>query len=406
MLNDNDEGHNAGDLDDCFKERPVGILNVMSNCYVNVILQCLANVPQFVYALYNYVKGKHGEAFSIVDDEIDAQFLKTNNFPSPVLSYSVSSYLQNIMCYREGEKLIISFTSKLVYLSKMHKDGKYLNLRRFLKFLSTEFFPNLKYSQHEDCQEFLMRFFEITNDLMKIENNYKNAKYNSENIVQIDQSVIKDIFGGVLEETITCGKCDYVNKIYEPFDILTINIMSQTVVCDLSKEIEHFFKKELLKGTLCEKCRSSPIYKEAVFYKQPQVLILHIARLIAQDLKLLNRIRFPLEQFSLENVLMRMENASKNVITTMRKWQHSIYQNAHIPLENKGFIEPPKQYYLTGLIEHIGLDGYRGHYICYNKRTHSNGVKQWYLFDDTNVSCVSQNVVKNAEPYFLFYNSY
>lgn len=400
--NDNKSDESA----DLLKEKPMGIFNIKSNCYINVVLQCLANIPQFVYVLYNYVKGKHGESFSITDDEIDEQFTNKNNIINNFLCQKVTPSFLNIMYNVKGEQLIISFTSKLFQLSKMHTEKKNLNLRNFLQLLSADFFPNLKFSKHEDCQEFLIRFFEIVNDLIKVVNGYVDEKNDSEFAINKDQSIIKDIFGGILEETITCGKCDYLNKIYQPFDILTINIIPQLSGSDLSMTMQHSFKKELIRGTICEKCKSSPIYKETVFFKQPQVLILHIARLVAQDVKLLTPIRFPFEQFSLEKMLMRMENATAEAITTMKKWHRSVYQAYQSSLDNKGFIEPPKKYWLTGVIEHIGIDGYGGHYICYNKRTHSNGMKRWYLFDDSEVCCVTPNTVREAEPYCLFYSSY
>jgi ubiquitin C-terminal hydrolase len=59
-----------------------------------------------------------------------------------------------------------------------------------------------------------------------------------------------------------------------------------------------------------------------------------------------------------------------------------------------------RQYRLFSVVEHIGNQAHRGHYICYTL----DSSNKWVKFDDKRVVSVELNYIKNnAQAYMLFY---
>ena len=55
-----------------------------------------------------------------------------------------------------------------------------------------------------------------------------------------------------------------------------------------------------------------------------------------------------------------------------------------------------KKYNLTGIVEHIGNNSTKGHFVAYIK-------KKWFYIDDDKVTTIQQHHAMNAEAYMLFY---
>jgi ubiquitin C-terminal hydrolase len=63
------------------------------------------------------------------------------------------------------------------------------------------------------------------------------------------------------------------------------------------------------------------------------------------------------------------------------------------------------QYYLCGVITHLGESGPTGHFIAYCRMAHYSA---WYLYNDSQVSKIndSQEIFNGGNPYILFYHYY
>ncbi|GAW80110.1 ubiquitin carboxyl-terminal hydrolase [Plasmodium gonderi] len=356
------------------KEQPAGLVNYSATCYINVVLQCLAVYFKLIYTLHNYVTMKYKNLnFSSEDtDNMNSSFINKNFFTN-----SIPFNLFGNNNKKKDECLLIALSQKLFQLSKMHNKGKVLNVNKLLSLLNDKYSYLFEYNEQQDCHEFLLLLFDFIHNMTKVvdENVDKNNKIDY--CLKKEQSVISDLFLGLIEEKITCSQCNYVNYIYQPIYNLSVNVFKKNPENNLNDNLVEYFKKEEVNST-CEKCKCKKMFKESCVYKQPKILIVHLIRLLEDGSKIDNPIKFDVNNFTIQNVLKK---------------------------KNSQYIENPKKYNLCGVIVHRGLNSNYGHYICYTKRRHSNGATVWHKFDDSIVTVVDVSEVESAKAYCLFYES-
>ncbi|VTZ67304.1 ubiquitin specific protease, putative [Plasmodium chabaudi chabaudi] len=355
-------------------EHPAGIVNYSTTCYVNVVLQCLSVFRIFIYTLHNYVTGKFKDSNASSDDSNskNSSIVNKNFFTNSIPFNLFGNNNKN-----NNEHLLIALSNKLFELSKMHKSPKVIEINRFLNLLNQKYSYLFECNEQQDCHEFLLLVFDYIHNMMKIVDESVDKNNQIDYYLKKEQSIISDQFLGLIEEKITCSKCEYVNCVYQPIYNLSVNFFKKSTENNLNDNLIEYFKKEEVNST-CEKCKSTKMYKCSYVYKQPKILIVHLIRLLEDGSKIDKPIKFDISDFNIQNVLKK---------------------------ENDHFIEPPKNYDLCGVIVHRGLDSNYGHYICYTKRVHSNGKTVWYKFDDSSVRMVDIKEVASAKAYCLFYES-
>ncbi|KJP89468.1 hypothetical protein AK88_00911 [Plasmodium fragile] len=356
------------------KEQPAGLINYSATCYINVVLQCLAAHLKLIYTLQNYVsvKYKSMNASSEDTDNMNSSFINKNFFTN-----SIPFNLFGNNSKKKDDCLLLSLSHKLFQLSKMHNKGKVLNVNKLLNLLNDKYSYLFEYNEQQDCHEFLLLVFDFIHNMMKVVDETFDKNNKIDYCLKREQSLISDLFLGLIEEKITCSQCSYVNYVYQPVYNLSVNVFKKNAENNLNDNLVEYFKKEEVNST-CEKCKCKKMFKHSCVYKQPNVLIVHLIRLLEDGSKIDNPIKFDINDFTVQNVLKK---------------------------NNGEYIENPKKYSLFGVIVHRGLNSNYGHYICYTKRRHSNGATVWYKFDDSIVTIVDVSEVESAKAYCLFYEA-
>ncbi|EUD67869.1 hypothetical protein C922_01481 [Plasmodium inui San Antonio 1] len=356
------------------KEHPAGLINYSATCYINVVLQCLSINLKLIYTLQNYVTVKYKSMnFSSEDtDNMNSSFINKNFFTN-----TIPFNLFGNNNKKKDECLLLALSHKLFQLSKMHNKGKSLNVSKFLNLLNDKYPYLFEYNEQQDCHEFLLLVFDFIHNMMKVVDETVDKDNKIDYCLKKEQSIISDLFLGLIEEKITCSQCSYVNYVYQPVYNLSVNVFKKNAENNLNDNLVEYFKKEEVNST-CEKCKCKKMFKHSCVYKQPNILIVHLIRFLEDGSKIDNPIKFDVNDFTVQNVLKK---------------------------KNGQYIENPKKYSLYGVIVHRGLNSNYGHYICYTKRRHSNGATVWYKFDDSIVTVVDVSEVESAKAYCLFYEA-
>lgn len=143
-----------------------------------------------------------------------------------------------------------------------------------------------------------------------------------------------------------------------------------------------FTEEEFLQGddkAYCSKCKDHcNATKKLVFYRVPNVLVLHLKRFSIQGEKLVNEIAYPLENLDISQYID--SEALKAAYST------------NGPL-----------YKLTGIVQHFGSVG-GGHYKNMGLREVPNEPAAWYSYNDSTAKRASEPSAKSAsQAYILFY---
>jgi len=193
-------------------------------------------------------------------------------------------------------------------------------------------------------------------------------------------SVIDDIFGGLLESSITCDNCNHISYCFDPFLDLSVPVpgsgMNSSSV-NLHDCLSKFTEKEKLEdieGYKCEKCKKqSTACKKLTVYKMPRVVILHLKR-------------FSGGGFS------RFSRFSKNSARVSFQMELDFGRYCYSSSE-------PSRYRLFAISHHSGsLTG--GHYYAEVENAYDGC---WYNFNDSMVTNCRQPDTSSSTAYVLFY---
>lgn len=210
--------------------------------------------------------------------------------------------------------------------------------------------------------------------------------------------------------------------------------------------LNKFVSNEIIHEVRCETCNkitnssnsSSPeltnksaFVKKLNFAKLPQLLCLHIQRLVwlsnGQPLKRCEHITFP-EYLDMDSYVYKSQKSNSNQLTSSAFTTIGLIGGASTPVKrvsrptdlsldtqmpsmsSVGYpLEGSKQsliakykYKLCSVIVHLG-DASSGHFICYRRGAQKHNESNWYYTSDTNVLQVSLNQVLNSSAYMLFY---
>ena len=356
-----------------FLTRTCGLRNLGNTCYMNAVLQCLANLSIFA----QYIA-------QVAVDPTCSNESRTSSGRStrssrhatqvPVIAESLSSLFRAM----NSEKL-----------SHSHSPDSFRNA--FAK-LHDSFWG----FRQQDAHEFLRILL---------------SQLESEFPVYQPQltDVISKCFGGKLQSLVVCIQCGSEYEKVDYFYDLSVDIpqefwskpkdQSCMEVCSIQDCLSKFFTLESLTENewfFCEGCKlKQPSAKQFMILKEPEILCLHIKRFRHDKTtrsKLNSFIQFPLKGLDLSQYLVENDNVETSPCKKMKK---------------------TALYNLKSLILHHGSNLSSGHYTSFvniSQKAVPNQISQsvqetekWFHFNDSTVTEASVDSVKKSSAYILFY---
>ena len=327
----------------------VGLNNLGSTCYINSCLQLLLHVPELVEYLhklksnsnFNY-QPKLSDSFKKLIDNI----LDKKNYQTYTNSYSPDDFKYTLAKLNPQFSSFASNDAKDLLLYILEKFHDELNLKK-------------KYNPSS------------TNNDLKNEYNREKAFIASQNNYDNEnKSIISYLFYGTHENISACGNCG--NSIFE-FQVFNFLSFSLYNFLDKNFSLEDGFKQmnELIPGNdyYCNNCGKKVNSMHQVFiYNPPKYLFIYL------DYGK-NKIYQPRNIFFPES----LDNIQTYISNTF----------------NENY-----NYYLIGVLTHLGQSGNQGHFITFFKNIKEN---RWYRFSDSLVSDCNSNDIYGGSPYILLY---
>lgn len=306
---------------------PVGLENRGVTCYMNAAMQLMFHLPAVGRYLLEVSQGKHDN-------------IKTN-----------------------------SVTAELAKLFRRLTEGKKKNGVYPTRIIQRLEDINCMMSEweQEDSHEYLMSLM----GRLQEDSTPKGEKLRA--------SILHDIFGGTIEQKVTCGTCAHVSTTNQDFYDIPVSFSRKEKRAHkytLIQSVKDFFTPEIIRpkdkeGYQCEKCKAiTKAVKENAIQEAPEYLTVHIKR-------------FKFSGMAGQKVKDPMEYPMDLDLTA--------YSTTHEPL----------RYSLVGVIVHEGRTLSSGHYIAITRQPNM----KWYEYDDEIVRKVSDAYARKQEnAYILVYS--
>lgn len=305
---------------------PVGLVNRGVTCYINSAIQALLHLPAVGRYLLEVLHGSHSKVSKCsVTYDLANLFRKMTEKKSPILPSRILRRLDDIN-------------------------------------------PMLDEWQQEDSHEFYMSLL----SRLQEDSVPKGEKLRG--------SIMHDIFGGSVEQRVTCQSCHTVSTTTQDFYDLPVGFSSheEDTKYTLESSIRDFFTPETIvlsengSGYQCEKCRKrTNAVKQLAIAEAPEYLTVHIKR------------------FKMD------EGVSKKVKETMI-YPRNIDLTRYETLPND-----PLHYKLIAVIVHEGRTVSSGHYIALTLQPNNS----WMMYDDDLMREISASSAEShPSAYILLYS--
>lgn len=276
--------------------------------------------------------------------------------------------------------------------------------------------------------------------------------------LQLNDSIITDLFAGMLQSTIECLTCHHKSNSFDPFLDLSVPIYrdpdatsgkggflgsfrtsnpnsgitgADSNKSTIEKCLAKFTAEEFLDGDnmyMCEKCRKKrKSLKQLYIYRYPKILVVHIKRFrfsTTRREKLSTDVHFPLSGLDLSPYIspsiVPLFQTNGKIVASVEPDDKKSTNNSETAETNttpptktpdstcinptiKPDLNPPI-YDLIGVSNHHG-NLHAGHYIAHvdtNPGTGSNA-SRWVCFNDARVSYANPASIAGPTAYVLFY---
>ena len=286
----------------------------------------------------------------------------------PIFRESILSLKLKNISLKDSENeddLILQLTKMFYYLTYSKK--KYYDPKSFVfSFKDYEGNPTNPNIQC-DAQEFLTRFID------KVEQGIKNSN---------QKFLCSNILGGTILQQIICSNCNNISEKIESIIYLSLDIKNNH---SLYECLDKFVSEEKIEDYNCEKCSKKVTnIKKVAINDLPNIFIFY-----------LQRIAFNYETFLMEKI--NDEVTFENYINIKNYTKDKHKQN----LEMSNY-----DYELIGIICHNGTAQY-GHYFSAIYTKDKNDKYKWYKFNDTTVTQISWDTLKEElKPSSNYYSSH
>ncbi|XP_055532004.1 ubiquitin carboxyl-terminal hydrolase Usp2 isoform X3 [Wyeomyia smithii] len=331
------------------KEGLCGLWNIGNTCFMNSVIQCLSHTRELTNFLRMQPTSERG---TTKDHKILAEYTKLIKDMWNGINRSVNP-----------SELKYAFSSK----HRMYSGSAQQDAQEFLRFFIDSLHSALNVSIK---REPISR--EIEDDDL---NNRVKATMMWEWYSKVENSMIKDLFVGLLRSTLKCTVCNSASVTFDPFWDLSLPLPSTNSRCKLENCLDMFVKEEVMDGIdqpTCSKCKTRrKCTKSFTIERFPKYLVIHLKRFSeTRWSKLTNVIEFPTG----ERELNLQPYASEDNTA-------------------------PVYYSLYGISNHMGSTA-GGHYVAVCKHPVS---KEWHEFNDNFVSETSEGSLVTSSAYVLFY---
>uniref|UniRef100_A0A3Q3B725 Ubiquitin carboxyl-terminal hydrolase n=1 Tax=Kryptolebias marmoratus TaxID=37003 RepID=A0A3Q3B725_KRYMA len=350
-----------------------GLRNLGNTCFMNAILQSLSNIEQF----------------SCYFKELPAVALRSGKTAGRRMYHTRSQGDNSVSLVEEFRKTLCSLWQG--NQTAFSPDSLFYTIWKIM--------PSFRGYQQQDAHEFMRYLLDHLHRELQYSRNgashpvppqdggrISNAE--SKCFINGPASVVTSIFGGVLQNEVNCLICGTESRKFDPFLDLSLDIPSQFrqkrskdqepgPTCTLRDCLRSFTDLEELDETelyYCHKCKKrQKSTKKFWIQKLPKVLCLHLKRFHWTAFlrnKVDTYVEFPLKDLDMRGYLLEPENSLPGSCL----------------------------YDLVAVVVHHGSGVGSGHYTAYG--SHEG---RWYHFNDSTVTLTSEDTVRKAKAYILFY---
>jgi ubiquitin carboxyl-terminal hydrolase 2/21 len=352
------------------EEPKIGLNNIGATCYMNATLQCLSHTTK----LTNYFLSPKNQNYINSDENIFSK-----SYLEVLKKLWIKQYNNNRNNYSPNEfKNILSQLNPL-FQGVAANDSKDL-VNFVLEQLHSELNKN-KYNNNIN-----------NNDIFLNQNDEQNVlNYFLEEFKKNQQSIISDIFYGIIETRTECLQCkqnNQFNNIFYPiysynFQIINFIIFPLEEIRKTKSEINNFNYNEVNLFDCFEYDRKPNIMNGQ------NAMYCNTCKAICDCVVCTNLITGP-------EILILLLNRGNR-----KEFDIKIIFDENLDLTK--YIEKGGKYKLMGVISHLGESGMGGHFIAYCKDPIT---QKWYKYNDLIVDEVQdfkKEVIDFAMPYLLFY---
>jgi ubiquitin carboxyl-terminal hydrolase 10 len=329
-------------------QKPMGLLNHGVTCYTNAAVQAMIHIPAVQHYLNDVLKGKYKDIIN----------------PRSVTQ-------------------VLAETSSRMWNPDKKKGVKYINPKKLISRLD-DINCMMSEWQQEDSHEYFMSLL----SRLQEDSTPKGHK--------LSESIIYDIFGGLLDQSVTCKSCGHISKTQQEFYDLSLHLGSGRKNSDapltekeqlsseetsqrysIQKSIRDFFSPELIKpdrsdksGYVCEKCKQrTNAIKISSIDHAPETLAVHLKRF----------------RFNGSSSSKVKQGVSYPLILDLSQYT------------TKG---EPVLYQLISVIVHAGRSVSSGHYIAHCRQPDGS----WATYDDEYINPISEKqALRDSSAYYLIY---
>ncbi|XP_058818903.1 ubiquitin carboxyl-terminal hydrolase 3-like [Topomyia yanbarensis] len=389
---DSNNENGAGSAKRKSMRRVVGLRNLGNTCFMNSVLQSLSNIQEFscyFNAMPSLETAKHKQK------AYHSRSMK-ENLDDVFVVEELRKVLLNLSQGGDGSKGAISPECLFLVIWKVvpqFRGHRQHDAHEFLRYMLDRL--------HTELQQVSIPV-EISTTPTQKSGETKTNPYNVPALSHLQakgrNSIVTNVFGGVLQSEVRCLICGMESKKHDPFLDLSLDIPEKfynkdppednekdksgsAPTCHISDCLSSFTEVEELAETelyYCNSCKCKQKSTKRFWIRRlPNVLCLHIKRFRWNNFyrtKIDLRLSFPIKALDMSQFVLnngpetRRSNSSCNV------------------------------YDLAAVIVHHGNGSSCGHYTSY---AINNGV--WMHFNDHSVKEVSSAAVAECKPYILFY---
>lgn len=312
-------------------KKPLGLLNQGVTCYMNTAIQSIIHIPAMTNYLLDVYQGKYN-----------------HTLPPRSVTHVLAELTNRLWNLDNGKKAYIH-------------PKKIINRLEDINCMMSEW-------QQEDSHEYFMSLI----SRMQEDSTPKGVKLN--------KSIIYDIFGGLLNQTVICENCKNKSETKQEFYDLSLGFNKRNKKLKkftIKRSIEDYFSSELIKidkeknGYYCEVCKkNNNAIKFSTIDRFPEILTIHLKRFKfngSQSLKV------------------------KQLIKYSNYLDLSKFSTTH---------DTSVKYKLIAIISHEGRSILSGHYISHCLQPHQT----WYTYDDEYINKINEfQALNDPSAYVLLY---
>lgn len=351
--------------------RPRGLLNHGVTCYTNAAVQAMLHIPAVQHYLFDILRGKYDSTIS-----------------------------------RDSVSYVLAETSRKMWLpqdkNKRKPVASHVNPKKLIARLCDINCMMSEWQQEDSHEYFMSLMSRLQEDSVP-----KGHK--------LTESIIYDIFGGLLKQVVTCKSCGSVSKTEQPFYDLSLHlkgrkksaappdssgseagkeqsrkpesngkevaVASASKRFSIEKAIRDFFTLELIrvdkeqKGYVCEKChKTTNATKHSSILRAPETLLIHLKK-------------------------FRFNGTSSSKMKQAVSYPMFLDLTEFCEPDDKNHVVPAK-YQLTTVVVHEGRSLSSGHYIVHCRQPDGS----WAIYDDEYINKITErDVLKEPNAYYLLY---